>query len=84
VDKRVDERILQIQNTGVTVTYPECTDILMEACKEFIPFVSSSSKANECWFNPHGVIMNGLIVKRKMTRDSYLNCKTDEAKKKHK
>jgi len=40
VGKRVDERIQQIQSTGVTVTYPECTDILMAACKEFIPFVS--------------------------------------------
>jgi exonuclease III len=84
VGKRVDECIQRIQNTGVTVTYPVCTNILMEACKEFIPFVSSSSKVNECWFNPHDVIMNGLIVKRKMARDLYLNCKTVEARKKHK
>ena len=83
VGKRVDEHIQQIQSTGVTVTYPECTDILMAACKEFIPFVSNNNKGNECWFNPHDEIMNGLIVKRKMARELFLNCRTDEARKRH-
>jgi hypothetical protein len=42
VGKRVDQSIQRIQNTGVTVNYPECTDILMEVCKEFIPLVSKN------------------------------------------
>ena len=84
VGKRVDERIQLIKDKGFAVTYPECTDILMEACEEFIPVVSSSGKANEGWFNPHDVIMKGLIEQRKIARDLYINDKTDEARLKHK
>jgi hypothetical protein len=52
--------------------YQECTDIMLAACKEFIPCVSNNKRKNEGWYNPHDVILNNLFAQRSVARKLYL------------